>query len=1645
MVKVKKKKNRKLRRQIRKTVGALLMVSAITVAAIPVQDVSADEEYDDYVDYDEEIMLTAGGLDDGTDVKVKVLNQGAGGWENGNVAWRSEVPYVQDSDTIYTDYNGRYQFAFVPNATGEYVAVILGASIGQLDNYTLTIDSYVDAYKKYAANTSDLNSLCAVTKSDQFLYYYKDVVQMQDGYTVYTVPSLPSVPDIVDNGTNPNLRPDENGKLFYWNSETDSEGNAITVPYEAVPKTVPELTPCLRGEYGVWGPREGETATQKTLYYLKNNDPNQPVESRPDDGTNGRLYHADVAYIGRQYIELENGEWKIKGDVTKDNPERGVFAGNGNIRTLNIPSSLLGIGDYAFFKCGYLSDVTLGNGLSTIGNGAFAFCNNMRTCDLDIGSRSLAVIGKEAFLGCTSLTNIRIPLSVDAIGDYCFRNCTNLRDVDMSGGLDKENYSDRLQMQLTTIGIKAFEGCSTLDKLIFPEGCTEKLPINYFKGCDQLRFISTLDRTGTFDIIDGDTADGGTDAADKDHTSCEISKFMEDKPQFYFEGYENSAIQATAHLHTVAFSYIDTLTGNIANRFEKMVNCSENPSHSSKYVVNKDNQLIDMDIDEDCGEINIPSSIGPYSILEIAQRGFENNCTIKRIVIPSSIVKIGERAFGGCHNLENVIFQSPVNSSLVIEEGAFDTQDVQLSSPGVNTCTFCSTSLKDTPVLNFVADICQENSGENTAPFLFAMEPGNNVNNNLQTANTYITFYSGWPTNLTVQYNHEKDLNELIKYPRLDDLSTYAQGSYPDMTTERAETAKKAAEAYKTNGNTAGLTPEQIGVIDSAVNIVLPNGIESIKTGLFSGVDSENDPIAGESVNEDVKSITMHSVKELEPYSFAACSNLESAFANGLEDIGDYAFIRCSKLVNADMGKDVVSMGMRPFAKCNELQNVGFTDNPNFMCDNAIIFGMRDGAKDSIIECLEARGQIDRRVGPDELAGVSSIAEEAFKDCDGVGTINLSKTVVTEIPRECFSQTDNVGEVYMPETLVSIGKGAFWNSKVFYVDLPDGITFIEPDAFANVAVDSKGEIILDDKGNPTIETRTEKIQFHCAENNKAANTYADRYDYIKADPYVPEIRYKVTFWDNYEDQTNPQQIGEDQMVLSGEDAIPPSEDEIPVHEGVTFTGWNRPYTNISGATEIFAQYGDAIYTVQFADYDGKPLGDPQYIEAGKSATPPEPPVHEGATFKGWSPDYRDVNSDRTCIAQYDFGADANLHTVTFYTYDGQVHAKMPVLNGGTVYPPSAPAREGYTFIGWVPATGFENITEDKSFTASYDRAGSSGVNPSANPSGGGNGGNNGGSGATPTPDKKSKSSATPTPTATPTPEVRKYTVSVSGGSGSGSYAAGQIVSINAYFMGEGQVFDKWTSSTAGVGFANPNASSTTFTMPAANVAVTATYKTGGSGSATTNASGGGNGGGGTTGTVNQNNGTTVDVTKPGFSNTNLAGATVSGATDNFVVKVTEDQIATDAATSALQARYGSLDRIKYLPMDISLYDSTGRTKIADTSGISVNLTLPLPDDLVQYAGNNRVAAISGGQLEDLNTRFTTVGGVPCVNFTATHFSPYVIYVDTANLTEATIDATPKTGDPIHPKWFLSLGMACLALILFFKKDRAVVVKKKRVA
>ena len=283
-----------------------------------------------------------------------------------------------------------------------------------------------------------------------------------------------------------------------------------------------------------------------------------------------------------------------------------------------------------------------------------------------------------------------------------------------------------------------------------------------------------------------------------------------------------------------------------------------------------------------------------------------------------------------------------------------------------------------------------------------------------------------------------------------------------------------------------------------------------------------------------------------------------------------------------------------------------------------------------------------------------------------------------------------------------------------------------------------------------------------------------------------------------------------------------------------------------------------------------------------------------------------------------------------------------------------------------------------------------------------------------------------------------YTLTVRNGSGSGSYVAGATVIVVANDPASTQQFDKWTQEgNVDLKMASTTISATTLIMPAANATVTANYvnKSGG----TNNNSGGGNGGSGNTTvkpSVSGNGGTTtVVIDKNGLSNTGVVSVVVNGSSDNFVLKISEDAAATEAALRALTTEFGSLENVKYFPMDISLYDSTGNTKITDTTGLKITITLPLPDSLADYAGNNRIAGVVDDKLDKLSPKFTTIDGVSCITFTAEHFSPYVMYVNTNNLeSTGVVDNSPKTGD-IHPKWFVAVGLACLSVILFVKRDK----------
>ncbi|MCI6409434.1 MAG: leucine-rich repeat domain-containing protein, partial [Lachnospiraceae bacterium] len=355
---------------------------------------------------------------------------------------------------------------------------------------------------------------------------------------------------------------------------------------------------------------------------------------------------------------------------------------------------------------------------------------------------------------------------------------------------------------------------------------------------------------------------------------------------------------------------------------------------------------------------------------------------------------------------------------------------------------------------------------------------------------------------------------------------------------------------------------------------------------------------------------------------------------------------------------------------------------------------------------------------------------------------------------------------------------------------------------------------------------------------------------------------------------------------------------------------------------------------------------------------------------------------------YDYELLDNNIVATFYNIDGTIIESVRLTSPGTPKKPTTDpvhpsGNAKYKFIGWSPE--ITEISVSTAYVAQYeDTEASSSTSGSSSSGSGSSTGSGSSSGSGSSGSGSSSSSTNKSPSSSSTNK-----------SSSGSSSYNRPVVISGAPTPVVQPGSANSSASGGAASSSPSGSNVT------------------------------------TGNTN------VVSTAPGLSNNGKMSATVNGSSDNYVIKLTETAEADECAKQALSAAFGSLDNIRYMPFDISLYDSTGTQKISPVpEGVTVSVTMPIPDSLQVYGGNNKVASTVGGTLESIKPRFTVIDGVPCMNFTVSHLSPYVIYVDTANLTASgTLDATPKTGDPIHPKWFLCIGLTAISIFLFLKRDK----------
>lgn len=1627
MTKGTKKTNRRLKKTVRKTLGTLFLISAIVVAAIPTEGLRAEEDAVAQAAHSHVDTHT------GAEYKVSIRRNAAEKQSDllagsGIPTMDTLIPELPADTTIYTTGTSNtdgsnYQFAYIQDGN-DWSAIILGYNKNNtLPNNALTIPNTVDAYIQPTGNLGSGNGYVAANRLGKPLYYEATTTHTREVDDT-SKPILDDLGQVVKDPVTDKI-------LYEKKTETYLTGEMK--PCYATDNTWKSMDPLTKFFYY----EDGKTAN--TVWGAINEADNQPATyenyANALDTDHQWITNGKVRYIGNQYLDSTHNDdsntysWSIGGYITQDNASKGIFAQAGNIGTLIIGKDLIGIGNYAFYECTGLNSISFGNGIKVIGNYSFAGCGSLR--DVAIPDLcSLGQIGDHAFYSCTNLTKFTLPINVSYVGDYAFAECRFLSDFVMCNYGDANDRSN-----LTELGWNVFENCETLSSLTFPANYNEAVDISLVKGCKNLRYITARSKKMTFtEKINGEVY----------CFDC-FKEMLSGDPvngTFYFEGRDDSTLHTFTRDNCFAFSYIDynsdTTQYEKKDKYELTVQDPKvvGEEGRSTYVVNSNNELISSTIGTGVEQLDIPDPIGPYHIYRIGANRFANNCNLKMVSLPASVVSIGDNAFKGCHNLATVIFN---NSSVEIGTDAFKTQDYTGASHR-GSCKGIENESDNSPSkkLTFVGEI-----SPSSTPYLYAMSEDGRYNNGSQ-LKTYVRYCSGWPTNLVVQYNEEKGVSELIDFPAFSQLSDYTDKTdYPYLTDSQREAAKTALDKYTNNQN---LTEDQQHFIDSALNVVIPEGIQAIRDGLF--VAKEDADVA--SLKED-KTVTIYGLDAIEvndfrsadgtkaaahlkginilgntasiaANAFGGCEKLKTVNITGnMSSIGDYAFKDCPALDDVTLSGTINSLGLIPFTGCDKLSNVSFLGNDYFSCDNSIIYGMSGGAKARIIECLE--GRTSKYVKPSELAGVTSIAPRAFQRCDALREIDLTESEITTVPEYAFADTTEMRTIKLPTTCTTIEDYAFQKS---------GMERLEASQYLNLI----GQHAFDDllKANPD----PKNVVICCPENS-----YLYNYAQLKGFTVdtTPLVEYFTVNFRDWNEKLGSYALVPDaeQRVKGGEAATPPT----PAGKsGEVFQYWDPDPSEITADVTITAMYSkedpDANkLTVTFQDWDGTVIKEIKVSSGGSIADADLPNtsnlVRDGYIFIGWDRPLTNITESFTTMAQYKALSEDDIVVRYINSVTKEVFYQTTIKKGTVAPSIQTPTVSGYTFKEWLPDIATA-ITENTDFYAVYEANGS-------------NGGNNGGTttspGASTSPGGNNNNGTT----------AKMYTLTVKNGSGSGSYVAGSQPIIVANDPAKNQQFSSWSIDPANTKIASKVLSATVITMPEANVTVTANYTAkSGSGNKTNTSTGSGNSTNSnsnrrpsstTTGTVSGGR-TTVVIDKNGLSNTGVVSATVNGSSDNFVIKITESAAASEEVVKALMAEYGSdISAIKYFPMDISLYDSTGNTKITDTTGLSISITLPLPDSLITYAGNNKVAGVVNSKLDKLSPKFSTISGVSCVTFTAEHFSPYVIYVDTNNLTAGTIaDSTPKTGDGIHPKWFLSMGLACISVVLFMKKDKKTLRKAR---
>ena len=393
----------------------------------------------------------------------------------------------------------------------------------------------------------------------------------------------------------------------------------------------------------------------------------------------------------------------------------------------------------------------------------------------------------------------------------------------------------------------------------------------------------------------------------------------------------------------------------------------------------------------------------PAGIVEIPEKAFAGSA-ITKVIIPSSVTKIGKDAFAGCTKLGAVSFEATpageTEKNLVIAQGAF------------RNCTALDKIMLPARLTEINLTKYVISGGEvliDSADSAFA-------------GCTKLVSVSVMPNNKS--------------FKAVDGVLYSADGK----TLLYCPSTKEGA--FVVPAGTQIIAPGAFIGCEGITEITIPNTVSYVGECAFYGLNSKLTKVtfAGNSFQD----------MTVGAYAFRGCTALaEVHFEQGsrVTSLGEGAFYGCAGLTSFTIPASMTRIDNAVFYNCTKLAEILFAEN-----GKTLTFGENVFYNCSSIKSITLPANVSEILGI--FNGCTSLEEvnvsadsQYFTSIDGV-LFNKNQTEILFFPR------GKTGEYILPATVTSIASGVFsGNDGLSKLVLPNTLTSIGAEAFKNSSID----------------------------------------------------------------------------------------------------------------------------------------------------------------------------------------------------------------------------------------------------------------------------------------------------------------------------------------------------------------------------------------------------------------------------------------------------------------------------------------------------------------------------------------------------------------------------------------------------------------